>query len=108
MRTLISLAALFGFALSLDAQINAVLNRLSDGSIEVRVRNDAAVSSTAFAFKVDHANRSGEADTRRVVYLDPDTVDTATDTTLQALQPNQEHSFKPRLGSRSGGPAPVT
>src|SRR5262249_53936729 len=28
--------------------------------------------------------------------------------TLQALQPNQEHSFKPRLRSRPGGPALVT
>jgi hypothetical protein len=108
MKAVISLAALLGCALSLDAQITAALNRLPDGSIEIRVRNDSAVSSTAFAIKVDHVTGSAMAGTRHV-YLDPDTVyvDTAIDTALRALQPNQEHTFKPRLRSRSGGPAPL-
>src|SRR5438270_9651365 len=109
MKAVISLAALLGCALSLDAQITAALNRLPDGSIEIRVRNDSPVSSTAFAIKIDHVTGTAMADTRRIVYIDPDTVyvDTAIDTALRALQPHQEHTFKPRLRSSGGGPAPV-
>jgi hypothetical protein len=107
MKAVISLATLFGCALSLDAQITAALNRLSDGSIEVRIRNDSAVSLTAFAIRVDHATTSGMGDTRRTMYIDRDTVyvDTAIDASLRALQPAQEHAYKPHLRGR--GPAPL-
>jgi hypothetical protein len=108
MKTVISVASL-ACALSLDAQITATLNRLPEGPIEIRVRNNSAVSSTAFAIKVNHASGSARGDAPLIVYLDPDTVyvDTAIDTAMQPLQPNQEHTFEPRLRSRRGQPAPL-
>jgi hypothetical protein len=107
MRTIVSLAVvLLGCAASLAAQINATLSRLPDGAIEVRVRNDSAIGATAFAIKVDHASGSAVADTRRVVYLDQDTVyvDTAIDIALRALQPKQQQTYRPQLRSHMGGP----
>src|SRR6185503_17331120 len=70
-------------------------------------RNNSAVTSTAFVVKIDHVSAKGDAPL--IVFLDPDTiyVDTAMDTTLRPLQPNQEHALQPRLRSRRGGPTPL-
>src|SRR5205809_6447716 len=102
MKTVISVASLLACAFSLDAQIVATLNRLPDGSIEIRVRNNSAVSSTAFAIKVNYVGP--RADPPLIVYLDPATVyvDTAIDTAMRPLQPNQEYTFEPRLSSLRG------
>ena len=107
MNTSIAVASLLMCALSLDAQITATLNRLPDSSIEIRVRNNSAVNSTAFAVKVNHVSGDSRNDAPRIVYLDPDTVyvDTAVDMAMRPLPPNQEHTFKPKLRSVGGGPA---
>ena len=107
MKSLISTASLLACSLSLDAQIAATLDRLPDRSIEIKVRNNSAVTSTAFAVKIDHV--SAKRDAPLIVFLDPDTiyVDTAMDTTLRPLHPNQEHALQPRLRSRRGGPTPL-
>lgn len=109
MKAAITFATLLGCAVSLNAQLVATLNRLPEGSIEIRVRNNSTVSLTAFAVKVDYAAKNTAGDTRPHIDLDPDTVyvDTATDTTLQALEPTREYAYEPRFRSRGGGPTPV-
>src|SRR5580700_7557582 len=91
MKTVISVASVLACALSLDAQIAATLNRLSDGSTEIKIRNTSAVSLTAFVItanviKLNHAARStADNNAPFVAYYDP-----AIDPATEPLLPNQE------------------
>ena len=107
MKSLISVASLLTFSLSMDAQIVASLNRLRDGPIEIRVRNNSTVSATAFVVKVNHVSDSAAGDSPLIVYLNPDPiyVDTAIDTTTLPLRPNEEQILRPQLRSRGRKPA---
>jgi hypothetical protein len=91
MKAVISAACVLACALSLDAQIATTLNRLSDGSTEIRIRNTSAVSLTAFrisanVIRVNHVARStADHNGPFVAYYDP-----AIDLTTEPLPPNQE------------------
>jgi hypothetical protein len=74
MKTAISLAAL-AFAFSLNAQITAVLKRFPTRSPEVEVRNNSAVSLTAFAISMAPIAQGAAGSAPFMVY-----VDTAVDT----------------------------
>jgi len=80
LKTVVTVAAVLACACSLDAQITATLDPLPDGSTAIRIRNDAAVSLTAYVIRT---SRSGHAP---VVV----SVDSAIDTTVRPLLPNQE------------------
>ena len=58
MKTVISVVSVLACAFSSDAQITATLNRLTDGSTEITIHNNSAVSLTAFAIRVTHVTRS--------------------------------------------------
>jgi hypothetical protein len=61
MKTVISAVSVLACAFSLDAQITARLNRLSDSADEVRIRNNSATSLVAFAVTVKQAPMSGNS-----------------------------------------------
>src|SRR5262249_43683645 len=105
----ISLAILFGCALSLDAQVAATLHRLPDGGVEIRIRNNSTVTLTAFAVKVDHATGTAASETGPKAFLDSGTIyaDVVTDTTLQPLESGQERTREPWIRSQRGGPLPL-
>jgi len=96
MKTVISVASALACAISLDAQITTALNRLPDGSTEIGIRNNSAVSLAAFAISVNVISVSGPTRTATaknpplVVYYDP-----AIDPTTQPLPPNQERTLPP-------------
>jgi hypothetical protein len=83
MKTVISAASVLACVLSLNAQITATLKRLPNGSDEIIIRNDAAVSLVAYATSVKIAN--GASDAPDVGY-----VDSAIDTPASPLSPSQE------------------
>ena len=86
MKIVISVASVLACAFSLGAQIAATLNPLPDGSTEIRIRNQTAVSLTAFAIRVNVAN--GVLDTPLLVYAD------SAIKTEALLLPNQERLVK--------------
>src|SRR5882762_6116111 len=49
MKSICSAACILACTVSLDAQITTALNRLSNGSTEIKIRNNSAVNLTAFA-----------------------------------------------------------
>jgi hypothetical protein len=81
--TVIRAALFLAYACSSGAQITPTLNRLSDGTSEIRIRNDATVSLTAFAIRVNDTN--AVLDGPLVVYAD-----SVMDTTATRILPNQE------------------
>lgn len=78
MKTVISAASVLACVFSLNAQITAFLKPLPDGSDEVRIRNDAAISLEAFAIQASGANvveferpkRPNRPDAVSTVYVD--------------------------------------
>jgi hypothetical protein len=58
MKTVISVASALACAFSLDAQITATLNRLPDGTDELRIRNNSATSLVVFAVAAKRARLS--------------------------------------------------
>jgi hypothetical protein len=121
MNAAISLASVLACAFSLDAQITATLNRLPDGSTQVNVRNDAAVSLSAFALSVNYVSERPTSDAPIVVYVDP-VIDMFPAANLRVermatgpLLPNQEFTMLPehmiavsRLGARPLFDQPIT
>jgi hypothetical protein len=97
MKALISAASVLACALSLDAQIATTLNRLSDGSTEIKIRNTSAISLTAFAIGANViglnpvAQSSADDHAPFVAYYDP-----AIDPAMEPLPPNQERAL-PRV-----------
>lgn len=78
MKTVISAASVLACVLSLNAQITAFLKPLPDGSNEVRIRNDAAISLEAFALRAnevslvefERSKRPNRPDAPSTVYVD--------------------------------------
>lgn len=102
MKTIISAVSVLACAFSLDAQIATTLNRLPDGSTEIKIRNDAAVSLAAFAIRANTAN--DVLDAPLIVYSD-----SAIDTAASPVMPNQERLVKEgrRFVVRRGERTPV-
>jgi len=74
MKIVASVATLFVCAFALDAQITATLNQLTDGSSEIRIRNNSAVNVDAFATSVNcvlHSSSGPDSPNPVVVYVDP-------------------------------------
>ena len=72
MKIVISLLSLLASAFPLDGQITATLNHLPDGSDEVRIRNNSALSLVAFAVTVNQAPRDADGGKGPFVrYSDP-------------------------------------
>jgi hypothetical protein len=69
MKGIASVAALIVCAFSLNAQVNARLEPLSDGSTLIRITNDTAVDLTAFAISVNETNGVIEGG-RLIVFAD--------------------------------------
>lgn len=68
----IAVASLLACGFSLDGQISATLQHLPDGSDEVRIRNNSAISLVAFVVTAKQALQSGaEGDAPIVLYSDP-------------------------------------
>jgi hypothetical protein len=94
MKTVILVASALACALSLDAQIATTLNRLPDGSTEIRIRNNSDVSLTAFALSANVVGVGQAAFTAThaplVAYYDP-----AVGPAPEPLLPNQERALPP-------------
>jgi hypothetical protein len=96
MKTGISVASVLACVFSLDAQIATTLNRLPDGSTEIRIRNNSSVSLVAFAISVNVTSVSQAAPSAPanhpplVAYYDP-----AIDPATQPLLPSQERVLPP-------------
>ena len=96
MKTVISVASLLACVFSLDAQITTSLNALPDGSTELRMRNDSAVSLTAFAVAMNYVSPLRASNEPLMLYVDP-VIDafpaigiSADRTGMKSLPPNQE------------------
>jgi len=95
MKTLFKLTPVLACALSLDAQITAVLHRFPARGTEIEIRNDSTVNLTAFAVSMAHVK--GADDSAPFLLY----VDTVVDTdrlavrfqlqTAMPLPPNQEY-----------------
>jgi len=96
MRAVISLAPFLVCAVSLDAQIVTTLNRLSNGSSEIRIRNTSSLSLTAFVISAavvgtNHADgETADNHAPYVAYYDP-----AIDSTMEPILSNQERTLPP-------------
>jgi hypothetical protein len=96
MKSVISVASVLACVFSLNAQIATTLNRLPDGSTEIRIRNNSGVSLAAFAVNVNvisvgQAAASATANHPPLVaYYDP-----AIDPPTEPILPNQERALPP-------------
>src|SRR5260370_16352171 len=93
MKSICSVACILACAVSLDAQITTALNRLSNGSTEIKVRNNSAVNLTAFAlvasvYSVNQGVRT-IADKPPVAA----SFDTVINAAAEPLPPNQERTL---------------
>ena len=71
MKTVTLVASVLACAFSLDAQITTTLNSRPDGSTEIRMRNNSAVSLAAFAISVNYVTRSSANNDPLMVWVDP-------------------------------------
>jgi len=92
MKSVIVAAFALACVFSLNAQITAFLKPLPDGSNEVRIRNDAAVSLEAFAIRAKRANEFERAKKPHLSDDAPSTtyVDSMIDEAAAPLAPNEE------------------
>lgn len=70
MRTLIVTSSLLACVFTLRAQVVATMNRLPDGSTELRIRNESTVSLSAFAISAKYSPET-LADNPLTIYVDP-------------------------------------
>lgn len=96
-KSVLAAAVFFACASSLRAQIEAGIQRLSTGAPEVRIRNKAAVSLTAFAVALN-PSREAEDQTQLVLFFD------AVADQAAPLEPDQERAVPLFLRSRPGKP----
>jgi len=89
MTVAISAAAVLACSLCLDAQIQATLHPLGDGSTEIGIGNAGAVSVTAFAIRANDVN--GVMEGPLIVYSD-----SAIDPGAAPVLPNQEGRIEGR------------
>src|ERR1700730_6227093 len=98
MKTVFHLASVLVCSFSLNAQITTVLNRPSNRSPEIVIRNSSMANLTAFAVSMAPVAQEGASDSAPfIVYID-----TAVDTdrlavpyrprTAMPLPPNQEYA----------------
>ena len=101
MKTVALVVSVFACVFSLDAQITATLNSRPDGSTEIRMRNNSAVSLAAFAVSVNYVTRSSANNDPLIVWVDP-AIDSFPGINRYARQmargpqlPNQEFTWLP-------------
>jgi hypothetical protein len=102
MRSKTLLALSLASAIPLSAQITATLHRLSNGTSEIRVRNDATIPLTTLAISVDFVNRITATPEALVAYVDP-VIDkvlpnrNGAPLAAMPLAPQQEITFSPEV-----------
>src|ERR1700680_238210 len=93
MKTAISVASILACAFSLDAQISASLNHLSDGSEDVRIRNNSAAPVVVFVITVKQFPLiAGASSAPFAVYSDP-----LIEPAARPLLPNEERVVMSRF-----------
>jgi len=85
MRTLISIVAC---AFSLDAQIETILSRSSDGSTDIKIRNNSGASLVGYAIRVNRVASSAVSRGPLVEYYDP-----AIDPEIKPLAPSETRTI---------------
>ena len=90
MKTVISLASILAFAFTLNAQITATVHPASNGSNEIRVRNNGAVTLTAFAIRTRLTN--GLSNAPLLLYSD-----SLIDSLAIPVPPKQDSKVHPAL-----------
>src|SRR5207247_1852987 len=89
MKTVISAASVLACVFSLEGQITTTLNRLTDGSTEINIRNNSTFSLVALVIRVNRVGRSTAANKGpHVAYYDP-----AIDPAMKPLPPNQARTL---------------
>jgi hypothetical protein len=91
MKTAISMAFVLACAFSLDAQITATLTPSNDGSNEIRIRNDAAVSLSAYVISAP-MHLVGARNVSRKLPLQLLYADSLVDVAAMPLPPNEERT----------------
>jgi hypothetical protein len=88
MRIPISVASILACAFSLHAQIDTTLSRSSDGSTDIKIRNNSAVSLVAYAIRVNRVASAAVTRGPLVEYYDP-----AIDPEIKPLAPNETRTL---------------
>jgi hypothetical protein len=92
MKTVISVASVLACAFSLNAQITATLKTLPDGSNEIRIRNDAAVTLSAYVVSAQ-MHLVGARNVSRKLPLQLLYADSLVDVAAMPLLPNEERAL---------------
>jgi hypothetical protein len=94
MKAALRIAMLFAFCCLANAQIAATVNRLSDGTNQITIRNAGAMPLAAFAVSLELIGERLELGPQSLGPLDA-YYDPATDFVTDPLLPNQERSLRP-------------